>query len=65
MDVAAHKPLADLGKAKAMGSNNRNQWAGLRALDETHNNPTLYTRDGKQLYGALQANPTAKKVILI
>jgi hypothetical protein len=61
MDVAAHKPLADLGKAKAMGSNNRNQWAGLRALDETHNNPTLYTRDGKQLYGALQANPTGEE----
>jgi hypothetical protein len=61
MDVAAHKPLADLGKAKAMGSNNRNQWTGLRALDETHNNPTLYTRDGKQLYGALQANPTGEE----
>lgn len=61
MDVAAHKPLADLGKAKAMGSNNRNQWTGLRALDETHNNPTLYTRDGKQLYGALQANPTREE----
>ena len=26
MDVSAHKPLADLGKAKAVGSNNRNQW---------------------------------------
>src|SRR5437773_2613512 len=26
MDVAAHKPLADLGKAKAVGSNNRQQW---------------------------------------
>jgi hypothetical protein len=61
MDVAAHKPLADLGKAKAMGSNNRNQWTGLRAIDETHNNPTLYTRDGKQLYGALQANPTGEE----
>ena len=61
MDVAAHKPLADLGKAKAMGSNNRNQWTELRALDETHNNPTLYTRDGKQLYGALQANPTGEE----
>lgn len=61
MDVAAHKPLADLGKAKAMGSNNRKQWTELRALDETHNNPTLYTEDGKQLYGALQANPTGEE----
>lgn len=61
MDVAAHKPLADLGKAKATGSNNRNQWTELRALDETHNNPTLYTEDGKQLYGALQANPTGEE----
>jgi hypothetical protein len=61
MDIAAHKPLADLGKAKAVGSNNRNQWTELRALDETHNNPTLYTQDGKQLYGALQANPTGEE----
>jgi hypothetical protein len=61
MDVAAHKPLADFGKAKAMGSNNRNQWTELRALDETHNNSTLYTQDGKQLYGALQANPTGEE----
>ena len=61
MDVAAHKPLADLGKAKAMGSNNRNQWTELRALDETHNNSRLYTNDGKQLYGALQANPTGEE----
>jgi len=57
MDVAAHKPLADLGKAKAMGSNNRNQWTQLRALDDTHSNPALYTKDGTQLYGALQINP--------
>jgi hypothetical protein len=61
MDVTAHKPLADLGKAKAMGSNNRKQWTELRALDEAHNNPTLYTEDGKQLYGALQANPTGEE----
>src|SRR5215831_14698497 len=61
MDVAAHKPLADLGKAKAIGLNNRNQWMELRALDETHNNPALYTQDGKQLYGALQANPTGEE----
>src|SRR5438034_4775420 len=61
MDVDAHKPLADLGKAKAIGSNNRQQWAELRALDETHSNPTLYTEDGKQLYGALQANPTGEQ----
>src|SRR5215831_11935179 len=61
MDVAAHKPLADLGKAKAMGSNNRNQWTELRALDETHNNSRLYTNDGKQLYGALQTNPTGEE----
>jgi hypothetical protein len=60
MDVAAHKPLADLGKAKAIGSNNRKQWTELRALDETHSNPTLYTEDGRQLYGALQANPTGE-----
>ena len=57
MDVEAHKPLADLGKAKAAGSNNRKQWTELRALDNAHSNPILYTRDGKQLYGALQANP--------
>jgi hypothetical protein len=57
MDVAAHKPLADLGKAKATGSNNRNQWTQLRALDDAHSNSTLYTKDGKQLYGALQVNP--------
>ena len=57
MDVAAHKPLADLGKAKATGSNNRKQWTELRALDDAHSNPVLYTKDGKQLYGVLQANP--------
>jgi hypothetical protein len=57
MDVSAHKPLADLGKAKATGSNNRKQWTELRALDDSHNNPVLYTKDGKQLYGVLQANP--------
>ena len=57
MDVEAHKPLAELGKAKAAGSNNRKQWTELRALDNAHSNPILYTRDGKQLYGALQANP--------
>jgi hypothetical protein len=61
MDVAAHKPLADLGKAKAAGSNNRNQWTELRALDDSHSNPTLYTKDGKQLYGALQANPSGEE----
>ncbi len=61
MDVAAHKPLADLGKAKATGSNNRQQWTELRALDDAHNNTTLYTKDGKQLYGALQANPTGEQ----
>src|SRR6266436_5255955 len=61
MDVAAHKSLADLGKAKAIGSNNRKQWMELRVLDETHSNSTLYTEDGKQLYGALQANPTGEQ----
>jgi len=61
MDVSAHKPLADLGKAKASGSNNRKQWTELKALDESHNNPALYTDDGKQLYGALQANPTGEE----
>ena len=61
MDVAAHKPLADLGKAKAIGSNNRKQWTELRALDEAHNNPALYTEDGKQLCGALQANPAGEE----
>src|SRR5215475_7660072 len=61
MDIAAHKPLADLGKAKAIGLNNRNQWMELRALDETHNNPALYTQDGNQLYGALQSNPTGEE----
>ena len=61
MDIGAHKPLADLGKAKATGSNNRTQWTELRALDETHNNSSLYTKDGKQLYGALQANPTGEQ----
>ena len=61
MNVAAHKPLADLGEAKAIGSNNRKQWTELRALDEAHSNPTLYTKDGKQLYGALQANPTGEE----
>lgn len=61
MDVAAHKPLADLGKAKAMGSNNRKQWTELRALDDSHSNPALYTDDGKQLCGALQANPTGEE----
>jgi hypothetical protein len=57
MDVEAHKPLAELGKAKAAGSNNRKQWTELRALDNAHSNPILYTKDGKQLYGVLQANP--------
>ncbi|PYK09304.1 MAG: hypothetical protein DME65_12230 [Verrucomicrobia bacterium] len=61
MDVGAHKPLADLGKAKAIGSNNRKQWTELRALDDAHNNPALYTEDGKQLCGVLQANPTGEE----
>jgi len=61
MDVAAHKPLADLGKAKAIGSNNRKQWTELRALDDAHSNPALYTEDGKQLCGVLQANPTGEE----
>jgi hypothetical protein len=61
MDLAAHKPLADLGKAKAIGSNNRKQWTELRALDDAHSNPRLYTDDGKQLCGALQANPTGEE----
>jgi hypothetical protein len=61
MDVASHKPLADIGKSKATGSNNRQQWTELRALDDAHSNPTLYTKDGKQLYGALQANPTGEQ----
>src|SRR5882724_2160513 len=61
MDVSAHKPLADLGKAKATGSNNRQQWTELRALDDAHSNPTLYTKDGKQLYGVLQANPSGEQ----
>src|SRR5882724_4719104 len=61
MDVSAHKPLADLGKAKATGSNNRQQWTELRALDDAHSNLTLYTKDGKQLYGVLQANPSGEQ----
>jgi hypothetical protein len=61
MDVESHKPLADLGKAKATGSNNRNQWTELRALDDAHNNPSLYTKDGKQLFGVLLANPTGEE----
>jgi hypothetical protein len=61
MDVASHKPLADLGTAKATGSNNREQWTQLRALDDAHSNPSLYTKDGKQLYGVLQANPTGEQ----
>ena len=61
MDVESHKPLADLGKAKATGSNNREQWTQLRALDDAHSNPSLYTKDGKQLYGVLQANPTGEE----
>src|SRR4029453_7075552 len=62
MDVASHKPLADLGKAKATGSNNRTQWTELRALDDAHSNSSLYTKDGKQLYGVLQANPTGEQI---
>jgi len=61
MDVGSHKPLADLGKAKATGSNNRTQWTELRALDDAHSNSLLYTKDGKQLYGVLQANPTGEQ----
>src|SRR5437773_2132967 len=61
MDVSAHKPLADLGKAKATGSNNQKQWTELRALDDAHSNSTLYTKDGKQLYGVLQANPSGEQ----
>jgi hypothetical protein len=61
MDVSAHKPLADLGKVKAIGSNNRNQWTQLRALDDAHSNQSLYTKDGKQLYGALQVNPSGEQ----
>ncbi|HEU0274263.1 MAG TPA: peptidoglycan-binding domain-containing protein [Candidatus Udaeobacter sp.] len=61
MDLDAHKPLADLGKAKAAGSNNKNQWTELRALDDAHNDPKLFTEDGKQLYGALQVNPSGEQ----
>ena len=61
IDLDAHKPLADLGKAKAVGSNNRNQWTELRALDDAHSNPRVYTQDGKQLYGSLQANPSGEQ----
>jgi hypothetical protein len=61
MDLAAHKPLADLGKAKAIGSNNRKQWTELRALDDAHSNQHLYTDDGKQLCGALQVNPSGEE----
>jgi peptidoglycan hydrolase-like protein with peptidoglycan-binding domain len=61
MDVESHKPLADLGKAKASGSNNRQQWTELRDLDDAHSNSLLYTKDGKQLYGVLQTNPTGEQ----
>jgi hypothetical protein len=61
MDLDAHKALADLGKAKAIGSNNRNQWTELRVLDDAHSNPRVYTQDGKQLYGALQVNPSGEQ----
>ena len=61
MDVDAHKPLADLGTAKAVGSNNRTQWTELRALDDAHTNPRVYTQDGRQLYGALQVNPSGEQ----
>ena len=37
------------------------QWTELRALDDAHSNPSLYTKDGKQLYGVLQANPTGEQ----
>src|SRR5437763_12151095 len=60
MDVSAHKALADLGKAKATGSNNRTQWTALRALDAPHSNQVLYTTDGKQLYGVHQTNPSGE-----
>jgi peptidoglycan hydrolase-like protein with peptidoglycan-binding domain len=53
--------LADLGKAKAVGSNNRNQWTELRTLDDAHSNSRVYTQDGKQLYGALQVNPSGEQ----
>src|SRR5439155_343436 len=33
----------------------------LRALDDAHSNSALYISDGKQLYGALQANPTGEE----
>jgi peptidoglycan hydrolase-like protein with peptidoglycan-binding domain len=61
MDVESHKPLADLGKAKASGSNNRQQWTELRDLDDAHSNSLLYTKDGKQLYGVLQTNPAGEQ----
>ena len=61
MDLDAHKSLADLGKAKAVGSNNRKQWTELRAFDDAHSNPRVYTKDGKQLYGAFQANPSGEQ----
>jgi hypothetical protein len=61
MDLSAHKPLADLGKAKATGSNNRKQWTELRALDDTHSDSRLFTKDGQQLYGVLQVNPTGEQ----
>ena len=61
MDVAAHKSLANIGVANAAGANNRKQWTELRALDDVHSNRTLYTEDGKQLFGALQANPSGEE----
>jgi hypothetical protein len=61
MDVSAHKSLADLGKANATGSNNRTQWTELRALDDSHSDPRLFTKDGKQLYGVLQVNPSGEQ----
>ena len=54
MDVDAHKPLADLGKAKAIGSNNRKQWTELRALDDAHSNPRALHRRWK---AALRRSP--------
>ena len=30
-------------------------------MDDAHSNPSLYTKDGKQLYGVLQANPTGEQ----
>ena len=65
MDVASHKPLADLGKAKATGSNNREQWTQLRLWMAPTVIPHSTRRMGSSFTASCKRTLLENKVILI